>query len=168
MQVRKQQLKIPLAVPRLGGRFHTGGFFQLTSKKWPLISQGSQREGSGVFTVCQGEAARLLGPGGRGRESERERSSPEPAACAASSLQPAGPPPCGRASSLQPAGPPPCSLRGLLPAACHPRFLNLIVFHFLITLLPHPKPNTETSPSIYEAPRRAIKVSAICCSLPGF
>ena len=61
-----------------------------------------------------------------------------------------------------------CSLRGLLPAACHPRFLNLIVFHFLITLLPHPKPNTETSPSIYEAPRRAIKVSAICCSLPGF
>lgn len=65
---------------------------------------------------------------------------------------------CG-ASSLQ---------RGLHPAACHPCFLNLIVFHFLITLLPHPKPNSETSPSIYEAPRRAIKVSAICCSLPGF
>lgn len=62
-----------------------------------------------------------------------------------------------------------CGLRGLLPAACHPRsFLNLVVFHLLITLLPHPKPNTETSPSIYEAPRRAVKVSAICCSLPGF
>ena len=132
-------------MPRLGGRFHIGGFFQLTSKKWPLISQGSQGEDSGVFTVCQGEAPRLLGPGGRDRESEREHSSPEPAACGASSLQ-----------------------RGLHPAACHPRFLNLIVFHFLITLLPHPKPNSETSPSIYEAPRRAIKVSAICCSLPGF
>ena len=46
-------------------------------------------------------------------------------------------------------------------------FLNLIGFLFLlITLLPPPKPNPEASPSVSEAPRRVIKVRALCYSLP--
>lgn len=43
------------------------------------------------------------------------------------------------------------------------------VFHFLtITILSCPKPNTETLPSVYQAQRRALKVSVICYSLLCF
>lgn len=106
---------------------------------------------------AKGEAPRLHWPARRGPESKREHTFQKESGWPPASGQTARAPLCSLAVGASSA------------AARHPRsFLNLIVFHFLIiTFLPHPKPNTET-PSIYEAPRSAIKVSAICYSLPCF
>lgn len=139
------------------------GFFQLTGKKWLLISQPLQGEDSGSFTFCQGKLW-LHRPGGKSQESKGEHTSPRE-----NRLSPS-PRLMERQGLLEAAwrkGVPPSPPASAPP---HPRSTrSLIVFHFLIiTLLLHPKPNTETLPSIYQAPTRAIKVSAICYSLPCF
>lgn len=68
------ELKIPLAVHGHWEQGFTGvGFFQLTRKKWLLVSQLSQGEDTSLFTFYKEKVLGLHRPRGRGQESKRER-----------------------------------------------------------------------------------------------
>lgn len=145
----------------LGTRFHRGGLFlvnkeEMASRFTVITGRGHQfvyilqRKSAWAPQALRQRPRVKEGP----RFSERKQVVPQPS---------------GRIGNT---GPPQSNLhwrptQPLLPVTR--LVLKLIVFHFLIiTLLPHPKPNTETPPSIYQASRRAIKVSVIYYSLPCF
>jgi hypothetical protein len=137
----------------LGASFLRGGLFLVNKEE--MASRVTVIAGRGLWFVytLQRRRAQLHRPEAEANTSQTERAV-FGGRYAALAIR------AGR-KGRAPSEPPRLWGHGAIHASHRLVVLDLVVFHFLIiTLLPHPKPNTGTLPCIYESPRRSIKVGA--------